>query len=74
MPMNLHSFARFLRSRYLEAVATEFPDCPVGFLVGTPRTLGRLGLHLHAPAAYVIESAVEQAMREGFETIYIYAE
>lgn len=76
MPTNIHSLAQHIRKLYLEMLQTDMNDAgfQVNFSQGTVRTQKLDGLHLHAPTEVDILEASEQAMRDGFETIYIYAE
>jgi hypothetical protein len=71
LPTNVHAFARLLRARQLAAMDACFPH--VTFRDGTELTRTCIGLHLQAPEAWEIAQAAEQAERDGFDCVYVYA-
>jgi hypothetical protein len=76
MPTNIHSLAKHIRKLYLEKLQADLSDAgfQVAFKQGTSRTTNSVGIHLRVPTEVDILEASEQAMRDGFETIFIYAE
>lgn len=76
MPTNIHSLAQHIRKLYLDKLQSDLTDAgyQVAFKQGSGRTLNNVGIHLRAPAEVDVLQASERAVRDGFETIYIYAE
>lgn len=76
MPTNIHSLAQHIRKLYLEKLQADLNDAgfQVNFSQGTSKTLLLCGIHLRAPTEVDVLEAAESAVKNGFETVYIYAE
>lgn len=76
MPTNIHSLAQHIRKLYLEKLQADLTDAgfQVSFKQGNGRTANNVGIHLRAPTEVDILDAADRAMRDGFDSIYIYAE
>lgn len=69
MPYNLHSFAYAVRHRALAAMQA---DTPVKIVYhDTRRPATQPGLYIDSPTPWELGAAVERAVAEGFEVIYI---
>ena len=72
MTKNIHALARLIRARQIAALDACFPH--VTFREGSELTRGCMGMHLSSPETWEYTDAAQRAEREGFETIYVYAQ
>jgi hypothetical protein len=74
MPTNIHALAQHIRKLYLEKLQTDLTDAGyrVAFKQGTGRTVAAVGLHVHAPTEVDLLEAAEKAMRDGYDSVFIY--
>ena len=68
--MKHRQFCIELKAIFLKALQRDFHDTGIRFAI--PKTGNELGIHLHNPEVWELDAAVQRAIREGYETIYIH--